>query len=232
MRRSINAQYNVAAPGSLVMRVTAHMRRQMYEAFLKLCAVRPGDLILDVGATSDRTYASSNYLEAWYPHKDRIVAAGIDDAGFLVQTYPGMRFVRADGLRLPFRDSAFDVVHASAVLEHLGHQGRQTAFIAELARVARRAAFLTTPNRWFPVEVHTSLPLVHWLPAQAFRSLLSRLGHDVLACEEHLNLVGARDIRRACRDAGIASFRLSSVRLLGWPSNLLLTIDKAGGARR
>jgi hypothetical protein len=30
-------------------------------------------------------------------------------------------------------------------------------------RVARRA-FVTTPNRWFPLEVHTRLPLVHWLP--------------------------------------------------------------------
>ena len=24
--------------------------------------------------------------------------------------------------------------------------------------------FVTTPNRRFPVEVHTRLPLVHWLP--------------------------------------------------------------------
>jgi len=24
---------------------------------------------------------------------------------------------------------------------------------------------LTTPNRWFPLELHTRLPLVHWLPA-------------------------------------------------------------------
>jgi hypothetical protein len=27
-----------------------------------------------------------------------------------------------------------------------------------------QAVFLTTPNRWFPVEVHTRLPVVHWLP--------------------------------------------------------------------
>ena len=33
----------------------------------------------------------------------------------------------------------------------------------EALRVGRRV-FLTTPNRWFPVEVHTRLPLVHWLP--------------------------------------------------------------------
>ena len=27
-----------------------------------------------------------------------------------------------------------------------------------------RRVFVTTPNRWFPVELHTRLPLVHWLP--------------------------------------------------------------------
>ena len=27
-----------------------------------------------------------------------------------------------------------------------------------------RRFFITTPNRWFPVELHTCLPLVHWLP--------------------------------------------------------------------
>ena len=36
----------------------------------------------------------------------------------------------------------------------------------EAVRVGRRV-FLTTPNRWFPVEVHTRLPLVHWLPSAA-----------------------------------------------------------------
>ena len=34
---------------------------------------------------------------------------------------------------------------------------------SEALRVGRRA-FITTPNRGFPVEVHTRLPFVHWLP--------------------------------------------------------------------
>ena len=40
---------------------------------------------------------------------------------------------------------------------------RQRTFVAEALRVGGRV-FLTTPNRWFPIEVHTRLPLVHWLP--------------------------------------------------------------------
>ena len=38
--------------------------------------------------------------------------------------------------------------------------------IAECSRVAKRMVFLTTPNRWFPIEVHTALPLIHWLPGK------------------------------------------------------------------
>jgi hypothetical protein len=32
--------------------------------------------------------------------------------------------------------------------------------------------FVTTPNRWFPLEVHTLLPFVHWLPPGPRRRLL------------------------------------------------------------
>ena len=35
---------------------------------------------------------------------------------------------------------------------------------AESVKALGRRVFVTTPNRWFPVEVHTRLPLVHWLP--------------------------------------------------------------------
>ena len=56
------------------------------------------------------------------------------------------------------------------MIEHVGGREAQRRFVEEALRVARRA-FVTTPNRWFPVEVHTRLPLVHWLP--------DRLAHPV-----------------------------------------------------
>jgi hypothetical protein len=46
--------------------------------------------------------------------------------------------------------------------------------VAECARVARKGFCLTTPNRWFPVEFHTQLPLLHWLPKAWFRLILEK----------------------------------------------------------
>ncbi len=220
---TINAQYNVASGGGLTDRISTWQRRRMYARFIAE-GVAADDTILDVGVTSDRAQLASNYLEAWHPRKDVITACGIDEASFLEEQYPGLRFVPADGKALPFADASFDWVHSSAVLEHVGSAQEQAAFLAELHRVCRKGLFVTTPNRWFPVEFHTVLPLLHWLPMPWFRALLRRLGHVELAQERHLNLMGRSDLAAACRHAGLVDARIGSVALGGWPSNLLLFV--------
>lgn len=48
--------------------------------------------------------------------------------------------------------------------EHVGGIESQRKFGAEIARVARRGYFVTTPNKFFPIEPHTLLPLYQFLP--------------------------------------------------------------------
>jgi len=229
MNRNPNSQYNVAAPDSMAIRLASFQRERMYRRFLDATKIEAQDTLCDVGVTSDQTYASSNYVEAWYPYKDKITAAGIDDAAFLERLHPGLSFVRADGLRLPFQNASFDVVHSSAVLEHVGGFANQVRFIAECARVSRKAAFLTTPNRWFPVEFHTSLPFVHWLPKATFRTVMRRTGRAFFAEEANLNLMSPTELRRAASaalDGSAFRFEVDTVALAVWPSNLLLIIHR------
>ena len=202
------------------------MRRKMFESFISVSKLHVTESILDVGVTSDRTYASSNYLEAWYANKENVTAVGLDEAGFLEQQFPGVRFVQANGKALPFRDNTFDVVHSSAVIEHVGSRAEQTRFISELFRVSRRVTCLTTPNRWFPIEVHTGLPLVHWLPKQGFRAVLRSVGLPFFADEGNLNLLGAAELRGLCAGLDARQVHVRGVRLGGWTSNLILFLWK------
>jgi hypothetical protein len=83
-----------------------------------------------------------------------------------------------DGRALPVRDGAVDLVVSNAVIEHVGDERAQRAFVAEHLRVAH-AWVITTPNRWFPVESHTSAVLRHWSAGwrgqrREFTRLLSR----------------------------------------------------------
>jgi hypothetical protein len=222
----VNAQYNVASPDSIPIRISGYQRRKMFEVFLSTTRIEQQDTLLDLGVTSDRTYSHSNYLELWYPYKDRITACGVDEALFLEEVYPGLRFVRTGGRNLPFADREFDYVHSSAVLEHVGSGERQADFLRDAWRVARKGIFVTTPNRWFPVEFHTVMPFAHWLPAPVFRKFCRMRGLDLLASEDNLNLLSASQLRRLAAEAGLENFKVACVRLAGWPSNLLLSAKR------
>jgi hypothetical protein len=217
-----NDQYNAAAPGSLAVRVGLRVRHRMFEEFMRRLNPRSTDAALDIGVTSDRTYTVSNYFEALYPFKAQITAAGLGDASFLETDYPGLTYVQANAISLPFPDASFDLVHSSAVVEHVGSFENQRQMIRECVRVAKRGICITTPNRWFPIEFHTQLPLVHWLPPPACRAVMRRLGYGFFAEEENLNLMSPGGLRQAV--AGIEGWRFEIVaaKLLGWPSNLLL----------
>jgi len=216
------AQYTMTAPNSLSARLAGYQRRKIFQTFLKMSGVQEQDTILDVGATSDQALSHSNYLEAWYPHKSRITALGIDDASFLEERYPGVRFVRTDGNSLPFPDRAFDYAHSSAVLEHVGSRENQKRFLQEAWRVARKGVFLTTPYRFFPVELHTALPLLHWLPARWYRYFLGKTKLRFFSLEENLNLLSIRELKGMATQAGMDDPAVKGVSLGGWTCNLIL----------
>jgi SAM-dependent methyltransferase len=98
-----------------------------------------------------------------YPWPGQITAVSDVPLPQFAELFPMIRCVQADGRELPFEDDAFDIAFSNAVLEHVGSREDQRRFVHELCRVAKRV-FISTPNRWFPVETHTLFPLVHWLP--------------------------------------------------------------------
>jgi len=147
--------------------------------------------VLDVGVTSDDVFQESNYFEKLYPFPERITCVGTEDGSHLEQQYAGLKYLRVrTGEQLPFDDNAFDIVFSNAVVEHVGGRTAQARFVEELCRVGKRF-FITTPNRWFPVEHHTGLPIVHWLPAKLYRGVLRKTHYAYWSREEHLNMLTA-----------------------------------------
>ena len=148
------------------------------------------------GVSLDCTSLESNMLEQHYPHRNRITCAGIGEGGEVERTYPGVKFQQIKPHEaLPFGDGQFDVAYSNAVMEHVGSRGKQQAFVRELCRVAR-AVFLVVPNRWFPVEHHTAIPLIHFLPLPLFRGLLRCTPLRHWGLEENLNPVSASQVAR------------------------------------
>ena len=179
--------------------ISLRSRRRKLALFLELMRPTSETTVLDVGVDEvslgdpggEGGCTTHNVLEEGYPWPDRITALGLHDGARFRERYPGIPYVQGDGCALPFPDGAFDVVHSNAVIEHVGGRDRQETFVREALRVGRRV-FVTTPNRWFPVEVHTRLPFVHWLPEPAAGCMYD-LARMPWAKENHL--LGARDLR-------------------------------------
>jgi SAM-dependent methyltransferase len=169
--------------------VSLRSRERKLQLFLELLAPGAETTVVDVGVTDAPFGAGSsdNFFEAMYPWPDRITAVGHTELDRFAAAFPRVRAVRADGRDLPFAHGEFDLGFSNAVVEHVagGREG-QRRFVHELCRVARRV-FVTTPNRWFPLEVHTLLPFVHWFPAPVrervipFDDVLDPLGPKALA---------------------------------------------------
>lgn len=204
--------------GKIVELVSNHVRRQMFANLMRAAAPSDTTRVVDVGVTADKR-SDSNFFESMYPYPQNVTAVGLEDASFLEQRHPGLKFVQADALALPFEDKAFDLGVSFAVIEHLGGRQRQAQFVRELSRVCR-AFFITTPNRWYPIEFHTVTPFLHWLPPATFRRLLKLLHMPFYASEETLNLLDEQTLLELLPDS-VAPVKMHS-RLLGPVSNLVI----------
>jgi len=203
----------------LASRLSLRARRQMFDLFMKKLTPTGATRVLDVGVTSDSFFPESNYFERFYPNPEMITAVGTEDASQLPRDYPGLTYVRVEaGARLPFDNGTFDIVFSNAVIEHVGGRESQRSFAAELRRVARRF-FVTTPNRWFPVEHHTGVPLLHYLPPRVYRALLIRTRYKYWSTESTLNILTASTLRHLFSDD--ADVEILSVKTLGLTSNLI-----------
>src|SRR5581483_7659144 len=185
------AQYPRPMVRRLASSTSLRSREQKLRLFLELFDPGPATTVLDVGVT-DAPFgdgSTDNFFEARYPWPERITAVGVTELGRFRAAFPDVRAVQADGRDLPFVDGEFDLGFSNAVVEHVagGREG-QRRFVHELARVARRV-FVTTPNRFFPLEVHTLLPFVHWLPAPLRDRAVRARGFD-----DTLDLLGPREL--------------------------------------
>jgi SAM-dependent methyltransferase len=182
--------------------------------------------VLDVGVTSDTRQPESNYFERLYPYPTQVTTVGTEDGSHLTGQYPGLRYQGVEpGNPLPFSTNQFDIVFSNAVLEHTGHRSSQAAFLKEVCRVGRHF-FVTTPNRWFPIEHHTGLPFLHFLPSNAYRAILARTPYRYWADEAHLNILSG-DVLRRMLPAGVKG-QVETVRLFGLSSNLIAFGDCQG----
>jgi hypothetical protein len=171
------------------------LRRRVFQTFMQTVAPDPVSRVADFGVSGHRDHPVHQFFELLYPYPQNLTAIGqaSESAAWFVDDFPGVQYIEADLRSIPLPDNYFDAGLCNAVVEHAGTRTQQAELVREVCRVCKTVMF-TTPNRDFPLELHTFLPLAHWLPDALFRQVLRSLGNDALADVSVLNPLRSADL--------------------------------------
>jgi SAM-dependent methyltransferase len=199
-------------------------KAKIYRSFEAVFPPRPDWRVLEVGTNASRSEKRDYFLHYHDPYPEMITAAGLEGPEIFERVFPQCAYVQVKRHEpLPFGAQSFDLVFSNAVVEHVGTRKQQKDFLEEILRVGKRA-FVTTPNRWYPVEFHTVTPLFHYLPPNVYRRIYAALGFEFLAKAENLNLLDEREFLELLPEHARCRAELRYHRFLGLPSNLLLVV--------
>jgi SAM-dependent methyltransferase len=212
--------YRDSAQIPLSRQLMKKAREAMYSLFVDELQSNADTTILDLGVSDEET-DESNMLEKLHPFPAKITCAGIGDGRRALNAYPGIGYVKIiPGQPLPFEDKSFDIVCSNAVLEHVGGPQQRRLFLEEALRVGR-AVFITVPNRWFPVEHHTGIPLAHFSKG-LFRSTLQRTHLTYWSNPGNLDFLDKRLLLREWPGSTAPKVVYTGLRLGPFSSNLAL----------
>ncbi len=214
--------YQVVPAKRLAERLFILARDCIFRDFMACMHPAPSDRILDVGA-SDIVNDGANVLERNYPYQHNLTACGLGEGRAFRGAFPDVTYLRiAPNVPLPFDDNSFDIATSNAVLEHAGSYKNQALFVHELCRVAQRV-FISVPNRYFPIEHHTAVPIAHYHDT-LFRATCRITGKSEWAQEKNLILMTRKLLQRlAAPIEKSAAVGYTGLRLGPLSSNLYLS---------
>jgi hypothetical protein len=127
--------------------------------------------------------------------------------------------VTADACRLPFADKSFDIVFSNAVIEHVPC-AQQRSMASEIMRVGR-SWFITTPNFWYPVELHHRIPLFQYFPQSLQRFI--QVQFHTWPESDTISLLSGRQFKGM-----FPRSELLKLRVTFWPETLIVFHRETG----
>jgi len=128
-----------------------------------LTALTCKDYLLDIGAHDGHISTRISEL-----HNLRAVCVDLTKN---LDSHSQLDFLVADARLLPFKPNSFPMVASISLIEHIPEDDRRS-FYNEIKGVIRDDGYLILqfPNRYFPIESHSFLPFVGYLPSKFHRA--------------------------------------------------------------
>lgn len=115
-----------------------------------------------------------------------------------------------------------DVVISNATIEHVGSDQQQLQMLKNIIKLTKKIFIVVTPNRLHPIEFHSKIPFIHWLPKKTHRRILSIIGMSYLSKEENMNLLKTSSLVNLMKNFNNIKYEIKYVKFLMIKSNIIL----------
>ena len=176
---------------------------------------------LDIGTTSDDKNASSNIVIKNIKDIDKFkcISDQIVNSDFFNKKIK--KSITEEFSENELINFSSDLVVSNATIEHVGNTLNQKKMLENVIKLTKKIFVITTPNRFYPIELHTKIPLLHWFPKPIYRKMLKIIGLPFYANEENLNLLSADELKKMLNNQKI-TYEIKFIKLMFFKSNIII----------
>lgn len=177
---------------------------------------------LDIGTTDDENFESSNFLIKNL--KNVKIYKSISDQNIKSNFFSNKlnKSITDNFTNEEIDIFSSDLVISNATLEHVGDKNSQIKMIENVIKLSKKIFVITTPNRFYPIDFHTKIPLIHWLPKSIHRKILKFLGLEYFSKIENLNLMSEKDIKEILSNFKNIKYKIFYINLAFIKSNFVI----------
>ena len=179
------------------------------------------DEALDIGTTSDTLNISSNSVIRNIKNIKNFKCLSNQEVNSNFFYKKLKKSITDDFYEDELSEFSSDLVISNATIEHVGGFLKQKKMIKNIIKLTKKIFIITTPNKFYPIELHTKIPFIHWLPKLIYRRILKFLGLSFYAQEENLNLLDVHQLQEMLNDQKI-NYEIRFIKLMFFKSNIII----------
>ena len=207
---------------NFVDKIIRNRREKFYNFIREKVEFRNVNSYLDIGTTQNEDHPSSNYLNKKFDFIK--IHNAISDQKITDRRFTNIlkKSITSDFSKDEIELIKSDFTISNATIEHVGSLENQKKMIFNMINLTRNVMVIQTVNRYFPIETHTKLPFLHFLPKTKYRKLLKLFKYDYYSLEENLNLLSYKEMFKLlnCFSDKI-NFKVYKIYTFGFVSNII-----------
>ena len=207
---------------SIIEKIVIKKREEMITIIKKNLSLKQIHSVTDIGTTQDDQHISSNYIVKNLGNfkEYKSISNQKIKSNFFSKCI--QKSITDNFTKNEITNFKSDLVISNATIEHVGKFKKQIKMCENIIKLSSKYFVICTPNKYHPLEFHTKIPFLHFLPKKIYKKILKKIGLEFFSKEKNLNLLSKKKLINIMEKLKQPNYKIKSINLFFFKSNLIL----------